>query len=102
MLDYDALAKAGFETVVVNYSGSSDEGYINDIEPSPLPEGTELSHELYETIERWAYDVLEEKHGGWEINEGSDGHITINVKARSAFLHHGQHYEQTRWFDSEV
>lgn len=100
--DYDALEAAGFETVVVKYNGAGDEGYIDEIESSPEDEGLEYKSPLYDAIEMAAYDVLERHHGGWEINEGSSGHITINVKDRKALIHHGERYEQQTWSDTEV
>lgn len=98
--DYDALAEAGIKTVTVSYSGESDEGYINEITSEPPVDSLDYGDELYNLIQDQAYDVLEREHGGWEINEGSSGHITINVKERTAFLHHGtnvvtQHYQDT-------
>lgn len=91
-----------FEKVVIGYSGSNDEGYINDITPEPRVEGIEISRDLYEELERIAYDLLEDRHPGWEINEGSTGTIEIDVKARVTRLHHGENFEQTRWYDTSL
>lgn len=98
--DYEALAKAGFKTLKVTYSGSNDEGWVNDVqvlEPE-LPDGVGISDSLSESIRQQAYDVLERRYPGWEINEGSEGHITIRVDQRSAVLSHGQHVESTEWY----
>lgn len=98
MFNYDALQAAGIETVVVEYNGAGDEGYIEEITPTP---DVELG-DLYEEIDREAYAVLERLHSGWEINEGSNGHITINVKDRKAFVHHGENRIEQTWYDNEV
>jgi hypothetical protein len=101
--DYDALAAAGFETVVIDYYGSSDEGYVNEVTPEPIPEGVEISDDLETSIKEAVYDILERHHGGWEINEGSEGKVTINVKARTATLSHGDRVESVNWLaDVEV
>ena len=49
-----------------------------------------------------AYNVLEKHYAGWEINEGSQGHITIVVGERKAYLHHGTNREITDWEDVVV
>lgn len=103
--DWEALAEAGLEVVKIEYSGSGDEGFINEIvvvKPE-IPAGMDasVSQPLYETLENQAYDLLESKHGGWEINEGSQGDITLTVKERKVELHHGENYESTNWSDDE-
>lgn len=99
-IDYDLLKV--FDKIVITYSGSGDEGYIDDIQPEPKLEGLELSRELQEYLEAVAYDILEDNWAGWEINEGSHGHMTINVKERNVFLHHGEIVESTNWHDSVI
>ncbi len=99
LFNYDALASAGIETVKIDYNGEGDEGSIEEITCEPESDALEYRTELYTEIEHQAYDVLSNEHGGWEINEGSHGHITLNVKERSAFLHHGEHEVVTHWHD---
>lgn len=99
---YDKLAAAGFHTVEIRYAGSGDEGFVNEIIPSPLPDGVELSAELYSELEERAYDVLEGSYAGWEINEGSSGSIKIDVPGRKAQIEHGWVVESTRWDNKEV
>jgi hypothetical protein len=103
--DWEALEQAGLEIVKIEYSGSSDEGFVNEIvvvKPE-VPAGMDASvpHSLYQPLENQAYDLLEGKHPGWEINEGSQGDITLNVKERKVELHHGENYESTNWSDDE-
>lgn len=101
LFDYDALQELGIESVKVDYNGSGDEGYIEEIEPTPEVDSFYDGSDVYDTIEQQAYDVLNSQHPGWEINEGSQGHITINVKERKAFLHHGTNSIHTDWHDQE-
>lgn len=102
MFDYDALQELGIESVKITYSGSGDEGYIDEIETTPETEAVQYRNDHYEEIENEAYSILENKWPGWEINEGSHGAITVNVKERKAVLHHGHNIMTTEWQDSEV
>lgn len=100
-LDFDRLATLPFKKFVITYAGSNDEGYVNEVS-GQIEDGVELavSYELQHELEDVAYDILEKHYAGWEINEGSHGHITIDVAARSAFLHHGTIVETTEWEDT--
>ena len=91
-----------FKTVVIEYSGSGDEGYINDIQPVPAVEGFEIRTDLYHELETVAYDILQANFGGWEINEGSAGTMTINVMDRKISIHHGWTVETTEYQDVEL
>ena len=97
---YDQLG--AFEKIVIVYSGSNDEGYIDDVRPEPAVEGVTISYELQQELEDAAYAVLERHSPGWEINEGSHGHLTVMVKDRQTFLHHGTIVEHTEWEDVVV
>jgi hypothetical protein len=97
---YDELRAAGYESVVVRYNGHGDEGWIEEIEP--MPDALELPDELRESVRNAAYDVLEDNYAGWEINEGSDGTITIDVKAGKATIKHGWVVESHEWETKEV
>jgi hypothetical protein len=102
--DYAALAAAGFNVVKVEYSGSGDEGWINDIvsvDPE-LPEGMAFPGGLYEKVERTAYEVLEANFGGWEINEGSYGVITIHVAEKRTTLDHSWYVETVEHEEKEI
>lgn len=91
-----------FQRIVISYHGAGDEGWIEDIIPEPEVEGVEIAHDLYKELEAEAYNVLERHYAGWEINEGSQGHITIVVSERKAYLHHGTNREVTDWEDVVV
>ena len=103
---YDLLAQAvGIAKVVIEYSGSDDEGYINEISVESLDgksTDVELSYELYEVIRDEAHDLLDSESPGWEINDGAQGHITIVVAERKAYLHHGLNEITTHYYDKEI
>lgn len=66
--------------VRLDYSGGGDSGYLE----SSFDGGGRVPSE----IEDWCYRVLEDNHGGWEINEGSQGYFIFNVNNRTIELEH--------------
>lgn len=97
---YDRLAEAGVASVTIDYNGSGDEGWVEDaIYDAALPPSDDT---LDKAVADAAYDVLERKFAGWEINEGSEGTITIDVENRRTSIHHGHHIESTEYEDVEV
>lgn len=97
------LAQAGVARVVAEYSGYGDSGAIDRIayldaqgQPVSLPGeaavATSLENALYEFLP-----------GGFEINEGGQGTLTLNVKDGNAVLHHEENVteviESSREFD---
>lgn len=98
-IDYEALR--AFDKITITYSGSGDEGYINEITPERM-NGVEIAGDLHEMLESAAYDILSDHFGGWEINEGSHGHMTIDVGEQQVFIHHGNIVESTEWEDKVI
>lgn len=98
---FDKLSGLGFTEVVIHYSGEEDEGYVSEIEATPdnLPE---IAYALEQDVEDFAYRLLEGAHPGWEINEGSQGHITLNVETRQVFMHHGENEVTTHYQDTVI
>ena len=45
-------------------------------------------------IEDWCYNRLERLHGGWEINEGSDGSFTFDFNNMTITLDHTYNTEE--------
>lgn len=88
----EELLGLGIGDVHIEYNGASDEGWIGEITAKALQGSAELAIPtgINDQIERWAYDVLENYHPGWEINEGSDGRIALNVSAKTASLSHNE------------
>lgn len=74
------FTRTGTEFITANYSGSGDNGEINNFKIDGVD--TDISdmsddpdHKLiWDTI----YDKLESAYGGWELNEGSSGTIELN------------------------
>jgi len=96
---YDRLVRAGVAYVTITYHGSGDEGWIEDVSFDPSHSGDE---DLETLLNDHAYAILERRYPGWEINEGSEGTITIDVVNQSTNLHHGTIIETTEYEDVEV
>jgi hypothetical protein len=81
------LSKENLTQITVTYNGGGDNGYIED--------GYEtIDGKLYsvpEFLEDISYELLED-FGGWEINEGSQGKITIS--ANSIYIEHEWNTEE--------
>jgi len=88
------LNSAGFKTIKATFDGSGDSGYVEDI-VSVEPK-IKLSKSLHSAIADLVYDVLEEKFGGWEINEGSQGtvHIYPQQKTCDVKIYHNIVHEE--------
>lgn len=74
----------------LNYEGSGDSGYIEDF----MYEKKGESIKVPEFVLDWCYGKLE-SYGGWEINEGSQGHFEFNFAEGTVGLEHGSNYEST-------
>lgn len=111
-----ALRTAGVKKCTIKYSGCGDSGSFDEIdfgadvlvedvnvEQTHVTMDYDLSgggfrkiHKvneprpvgLREAIENLCYAKLEESHGGWEINEGSQGSFVINVEDGTVEWHH--------------
>jgi len=112
---FDALATAGITTVVVNFDGCGDSGQIEMLEAKagddviPLPTvqieiasavwGSATidrqTRPLEEAIEILVYDVLNQKHGGWENNDGAYGEYTFNVAERTITLDYNERHMES-------
>jgi len=128
---YANLARHGITRVVIEYDGSSDSGCIGDItlfgiddKIMPMPEAqVEFTVEtrtynqttsrfnptrqlrtgpLREAIESWCYDLLELHFPGWEINDGADGTIELDVAMKTGGWEHNTHYTETSTTVREV
>jgi hypothetical protein len=97
-----ALRRLGVETVEARYDGAGDQGWVQEVRYVPEP-AAGLPEGLPQVIERFVYVRLP---AGWEINEGSEGTLTIDVKTgRDQLLHHwkdeGTEEEEEMDFDDE-
>jgi hypothetical protein len=107
---FDALTAAGVTTVFVEFDGSCDSGQIENVgassgeKPVDLPDGqieiaqarwgraeiTRQTLPIREAVEQLVYDLLEETHAGWEINDGAFGDFTFDVAERTITLNYNQ------------
>ena len=112
---FDALAAAGITTVIVNFDGCGDSGQIEMIEAKagddviPLPTvqieiasavwGSATidrqTRPLEEAIEILVYDVLNQKHCGWENNDGAYGEYTFDVAERTITLDYNERHMES-------
>jgi len=80
--------------VVIDYSGGGDSGYVegeyhSDSETGRVPDN----------IKNICYDLLGE-FGGWEINEGSQGSISLTKSTID--INHLWNTEESEFFDHEI
>jgi hypothetical protein len=105
---FEALSQAGITRVCVGFDGYGDQGQMERATAQTNGKGTEFpsvavslwesryggtelkAHELplQEAVEHLCYRCLEERHGGWENNEGSFGEFALDVPARTITLEH--------------
>ena len=90
------LAAAGIARVEVTYSGSGDEGNIDDaVAWRAAPPGGDMAElnasefrDHDELCRDWVSEALAANRGGWEINDGSEGTATVDVAAGTAKFDH--------------
>lgn len=73
--------------LVLSYNGSGDSGYLDD-----NFDNREL---VPESVGDWCYRQLESLHGGWEINEGSQGQFEFDLKDKEICLNHTYNEDET-------
>lgn len=105
---FDLMEEKKIESFTVNFDGSGDSGQVDCISlPDEVIEekvsgvkvpngirysstGTEQMYEdadkISDVIEAVCYQILEQVCSGWEINDGSFGEFTFNVKKRKVSL----------------
>ena len=91
---FHKLDQRGVESVRVTYSGSGDEGFVNDVFIEPEDEHTDHTS-LRSDIEDFIYAKLEAEVPGWEINEGSYGEAVFNITQRTVAFDHKNIIETT-------
>jgi hypothetical protein len=76
--------------IELDYNGGGDSGYIEGAfrNGNPVPE----------SIEDYCYRMLENLHGGWEINEGSQGKFVFDLDSKEITLEHQYNTEDTKSF----
>lgn len=81
-------------SVCLTYAGSGDSGCIEDIDGN-------VSDKAREALEEWLYLELETRYGGWEINEGSSGTVTVDFDTGGIKWSHTELVESTDEFDEK-
>jgi len=81
-----------YDELTVTYNGSGDSGYIEG-------DFTDGGGSVPADVENLCYRILENSHGGWEINEGSDGKFVFEMKTGTLTLFHTYNIEQD-YFDT--
>ena len=86
--------------VRVEYDGCGDSGQVEEVAylDSQKKVITIDDQSLHEAVEEYVYSILP---GGWEINEGSEGTVEIDVAAGKTHVCHSQRVEEeyTEEFD---
>ncbi len=103
---FSHLAPLGITLVTVTFDGEGDSGQIEDVqarrgdEAMPLPEQkidvlhlgydddapVARSMTLAEAIEEVCYDLLGQKHDGWENSDGAYGEFVLDIAAGTISL----------------
>ena len=106
------LRAYGADSVVVEYSGSGDEGSVHSVEvyragekpnaPTKAAAALTLTRETENVISEWAEEKVSSRYPGWENNEGGAGTITIGLGAEITVEHeHGTAIEEYEYETTE-
>lgn len=88
------LQALGIEKVVGGYSGYGDSGDLHDLDCyGPEKQPVEIDESLREVLRRFLYEYLPD---GYEINDGGQGNVTINLQTMRVELEHEENYTETR------
>lgn len=89
------LRNNGVDRVVVDYSGYGDSGGIDDItlySKGNLLAADVMSIASKKVLEEFSYSLLP---AGFEINEGGQGQLFLDIPRSTWKLVHGQNYHET-------
>lgn len=125
----ETLTRLGISQVCITYEGGGDSGDVENVsvEPdalSPLLDTETVvvwqrsfvqgryeqmyaldaakPHSLADALKYFALDWLELGYSGWEINEGAQGTVTIDVAERRCVLEHRQFYTESTLYEDEL
>lgn len=86
------LRTKGIPCVTIDYSGYSDSGQVESIDPKEanIP-----------GLDDWAWQLAYDAHPGFENNEGGQGTLTWNVTTDTIELVHGDNYTSTEYTSSQ-
>jgi hypothetical protein len=117
---FAALAEAGIYRVTIDYDGGGDSGQIESIEAwdandqrIPFPAVTKIKlapdypqdpgaeQNLEAAVETLAWHYLEQRHDGWEDNDGAFGVFVFDVPACLITLEHNERYTEVNTINDE-
>lgn len=78
----ESMVENKLKKISVEYYGSGDSGEIENIEFSPDFE------DVNNTFENLFWDLIEDSHSGFEINDGGGGEIVAVIKKGELTLSH--------------
>lgn len=125
----EAMRRNGIKSAIIEYSGSGDSGQVDHVQlvkrtglealsdavegkvlitekSSKFKDGqweeivTKAERSLEEAIEQLCYELLSMEHGGWEINEGSQGEFKFDADTGEIRLEHRSFYIEHEDFSS--
>ncbi|MCL1960606.1 MAG: hypothetical protein FWG56_02230 [Desulfovibrionaceae bacterium] len=117
----DALKSAGAIRAAVTYSGGGDEGYADGIvataaDGKPIRLSAPVSLyvvrsdfidgqwqsaivlkelPLEDALSNFAMEALEERHAGWEINDGGEGEVVFDCAKGVVRIEHNDYYTES-------
>jgi hypothetical protein len=122
-----ALRDLGVKEVSVCYSGSGDSGCIDHVDfgdntvdkyhvvtveekssrfdnvtQAWIETAAQKDVPICDAIESFCYDLLEEKHGGWENDAGADGSFTLNADTGQIAWNHNEYYTESNSYNYKV
>lgn len=116
---FDALVAAGITRLTIDFDGEGDSGQLNTIAAyagdtqAALPATSVTLHRapwnstvltthtetLEEAIKTLCCDYLEEKHDGWENNDGAFGAFEFDVENRAVSLEFNARFVDTTAYE---
>lgn len=89
------LKDLGVSAFQVGYQGCSDNGEVLDVScTNENGQTVIINTSIVNQIEALAYHLLEAHESGWEINEGSEGELTLNVKTGEIQINHNNNLSE--------
>lgn len=73
--------------LTIDYSGGGDSGYLED--------SFNNGDSVPAVVSDFCYNMLENRFGGWEINEGSQGNFEIDLDKKEITLNHTYNLDET-------
>ena len=89
--------RLGVANIEVSYSGYGDDGSIDGVQyrdPTGIRvDRATIPEKLIEALEQCVYELLP---AGFEINEGGQGTLTIDVQLAKVTIQHQENYTESR------